>query len=155
VRCLARIGGAAALVALVALPAAAPLASLTGKFTRLNAPYAELAAQLRASGVSPKVIVAENRLVGGNLKLFFPESRVVVPERVALPGLPPTDRCVVWDATRRREMPPALATFAATLCENDPASSPRFVEATQKYSRTRTMRLGFVGMPPKSSAPRP
>jgi 4-amino-4-deoxy-L-arabinose transferase-like glycosyltransferase len=156
VRWLARIGAAAALVALVALPAAAPLASLTGKFTRLNAPYAALAAQLRASGVAPKVIVAENRLVGGNLKLFFPESCVVAPERVAPPDLPSGERCVVWEATRRAEMPPALAAFAASLCENDPAAaSPRYVEATQKYSRTRTMRLGFVLMPPRSSASRP
>lgn len=156
VRWLARAGGAAALLALVALPAAAPLAPLTGKFTRLNAPYAQLAAQLKARGVWPDVIVAENRLVGGNLKLFFPASRVVVPERVAPPVPSNGSRLIAWDATRRAEMPAALAAFAKSFCAGEPgAQPPQFVQAFQKYSRTRTMRLGFVLMPPGTSGQSP
>lgn len=150
VRWFGRIGAVAALVALVALPAAAPLASLTGKFTRLNAPYAAFAAALRARGVSPEVIVAENRLVGGNLKLFFQASRVVVPELPASPRPPRARLLVAWDATRRAEMPATLAAFVAERFGGDLASSPPlYIEAVQKYSRTRMMRLGYVLLPPR------
>ncbi len=145
VRWLARAGAVAAVLSLVALPAAAPLAPLTGKFTRLNAPYGSLAEQLKENGISPELILAENRLVGGNLKLFFPASRVAVPELPAPEPPAQGQALVVWDATRRAQMPAALAAFANRFSDSDPAAMPvQYVEARQKYSRSRTMRLGFV-----------
>lgn len=155
VRWFAATGAVAALVALLALPAAAPLASLTGKFTRLNAPYAQFAAGLKARGIAPEIIVAENRLVGGNLKLFFPSSPVAVPELPAPPAAAGADVLVAWDATRRREMPATLVALVSERFGGDPAAwSPQYIEAAQKYSRTRTMRLGYVLVPAASHSMR-
>jgi 4-amino-4-deoxy-L-arabinose transferase-like glycosyltransferase len=143
-----RLAGAVAVIALIALPAAAPLAPLTGKYTRLNAPYAALASALKQRGVAPGVIAAANRLVGGNLRLFFDASTIVTPE---LPGPPPADGVewlVVWDATKTPAMPPSLAEFVTALRGVNPArAEPQYVESFLKYSQTRTMKLGFVTLP--------
>ncbi|MCX8091108.1 MAG: glycosyltransferase family 39 protein [Verrucomicrobiae bacterium] len=145
VQWLARAGSATALVMLFALPAATLLASITGKLRRHNAPYAALINQVKPHAASPDLILAGNRLVGGNVKLFYPASRVVVPE-LAAPPIPNWSRClVVWDATRQAEMPPALSALVSRFCNvGATAFQPQYVEATQKYTRTRTMRLGLV-----------
>lgn len=142
------IGCAAAVIALVALPAAAPLATLTGKYTRLNAPYGDLAAELKKLGVAPGVIVAENRMVGGNLKLFFTSSTVVTPELAAATKVK-GPWLVVWDATRQAGMPESLAVFAGKLRgeTNLVELQPGYVEAHLKYARRKLMKLGFVTRP--------
>ncbi len=142
------VAGSAAIAVLIALPAAPPLAPLTGKYTRLNAPYSTLAAELKNLGLKPDVIVAENRIVGGNLRMFFKSASVVSPE---LPTPPASDTgawLAVWDATKQTPMPESLAEFVARLRNVRAAEvPPQFVEARLKYSRDRFMKLGFVTLP--------
>jgi len=139
------VGGSAAVVALIALPAAAPLAPLTRKYTRLNAPYSALASQLKELGLAPSLIVAENRLIGGNLKLFFKSSAVVVPELVISPPTRQGEWLVIWEEEGQNAVTPALAEFVGKLRGDIPAEiQPHFIEAHLKYSRKKVIKLGFV-----------
>ena len=104
---------ALAATALVVLPAIPLLASITHRPTRLNAPYKALAEQLQAAAPRPGMIMAGTRLVGGNLKLYYPASAVIAPEvsSLRLPAHPPF--LVVWDATKNPAPPERLTTMVA------------------------------------------
>ncbi|MBK1703255.1 glycosyltransferase family 39 protein [Halochromatium glycolicum] len=60
----------------IALPGQALLAN-PERPSRLNLPYAELAAQIRAEIGAPEVIVAPSDPLAGNLRLHFPDARVL------------------------------------------------------------------------------
>jgi 4-amino-4-deoxy-L-arabinose transferase-like glycosyltransferase len=136
------------LLTLIILPGIPLVASLTRRPTRLNAPYAALCDQLRERLPAPGVIVADSRLVGGNLRLQFRNSAVVAPEfrglQVPLRG----NWLAVWDATRTARPSEELANLVkelrgASLNE----LTPSYVEAPCKYTRFKTMRLGYVELP--------
>ena len=83
-------------------------------YTRLHLPSKALAAQLRSAGFEGGVIVADSYLTGGNLRLFFPDSRVVVPGRglVSGPDGGAAGPClVVWDASDNKAMSARLAAY--------------------------------------------
>jgi 4-amino-4-deoxy-L-arabinose transferase-like glycosyltransferase len=63
----------------VALPGRILLAEPVGRSTKANIPYAALAKMLRTQAGSPDLIIAENGLLGGNMRLAFPEARVLTP----------------------------------------------------------------------------
>ncbi|MCX6895398.1 MAG: glycosyltransferase family 39 protein, partial [Verrucomicrobia bacterium] len=52
-------------------------AAATGKHRYLNPDYAKLAAAIRAHGFRQGVIVAADAKIGGNLRLSFPDSRIL------------------------------------------------------------------------------
>lgn len=134
-----------ALAVLLIMPGHILYASHTGTLTRLNSPYAVLSAQLRQVGFQGGLIVAQGRLLGGNLKLFFPESVIEAPEVPAFTSPSDTDRLIVWDATTNPEMPEGLHRFAGTLSAVDLNSLPaQYIQAPYKYVADRSMRLGFV-----------
>ncbi|WP_162604738.1 glycosyltransferase family 39 protein [Geomonas edaphica] len=138
-----------AVTVLILMPGHVLWGPRVGKFGRLNAPYDRLAAALREAGFADGVIVAQGRLVGGNLRLFFPESQVVAPEAPA--SVVPQDkaRLLVWDATKDAALPDGLRDFALGRFASPQqlASPPRYVEATYRHASDRAMRLGFVLLP--------
>lgn len=145
-RGFARLALGIALALLVALPATV-LWTKGGKVRRLNAPYDALAAQLRQGGFREGLVIASGRLVGGNLKLFFPESVVAAPE--VPPVAPPAagDRVLVWDATKEPGLPAPLADFAAAAYRIGPEAlqgEVKYIEAPYKYAAQRSMRLGYL-----------
>lgn len=97
---------------------------------RWAVPYAELADKLRDQGFDRGTIIVNDPHVGGNLRRFFPDSRVVMP------GLPPPagdDKkiAVVWPvSTRNAEMPADLRNITATA---HPMASPEVVELPWKH----------------------
>ncbi len=68
-------------------------------------PYADLKAPLEAMGAAKATLIADNGYTGGNLRVLFPDARVVtraIPART-----PPRDRCFfVWEEGDRE---PALS----------------------------------------------
>ena len=134
-----------ALAVLLVMPGYILCADHVKTLSRLNSPYAAFSAQLRQNGFQDGLIIAQGRLVGGNLKLFFPKSVVVAPEVPAFTAPPDADRLIVWDATDSAEMPDYLRKFAGTLYSAD-LSSPQaqYIEAPYKYVADRSMRLGFL-----------
>ncbi len=80
---------------------------------RWAVPYAELADKLREQGFDRGTIIVNDPHVGGNLRRFFPDSRVVMP---GLPPPPGDDKkiAVVWPAsTKNAEMPADLRNITA------------------------------------------
>lgn len=131
---------------LAAVPLRPWIQAQFGRFSKLNVPYSDLADRLREAGFKEGVIVAENRHVGGNLKLRFPSSRVIVPELVGLKVPEQVDGIMVWDARDQRNEPPAelveLARARGFLFpENAP---PQFLEAPFRHVPDATMRLGLI-----------
>jgi hypothetical protein len=140
------IGTVAALV-LVILPGGVVGVDLTGHVGRLNAPFAALSNQLKAKAGQPAVIAASSRLIGGNLKLFFPKSAVVSPEfEMRCPTN--TSWLLVWDASKSTVPSPVLLDLVRRLRGANAAPlAVAYAEAPLQYSRTKTMKLGFARLP--------
>ncbi len=140
--------GVLAATTLIVLPTIPLAASLTKRPTRLNAPYSILVAQLQADGIRPGVIVAEERLVGGNLRLFYKNSTVVVPEYHALPTPGDVSWLVVWDATKRANPPAPLVDLVLELRGTNVAGlKPLYLQAPLKYAPAKIMTLGYFVLP--------
>ncbi len=134
-----------AVLVLLLMPGHTIFASRFGTYNRLNAPYSAFSAQLREAGFRQGVIVSQNRLTGGNLRMAFPDSVVLAPEVPRYDYRTGSDWLIVWDATKNAEMPDKLRKFAADFVPVDfNAVKPHIIEATSKYSTDRTMRLGFI-----------
>ena len=86
-----RIFVALALVVLVAVSVALPGQALWAdpqRPSRLNAPYRALAADMRAAGARPELVLADSDPLAGNLRLAFPDAVVMsarsfFPERLS------------------------------------------------------------------------
>ncbi|MEE8271024.1 MAG: glycosyltransferase family 39 protein [Alphaproteobacteria bacterium] len=118
---------------------------------RALAPFAALSDQLRAAGLAPGTLVTDSFHVGGNLRVGFPDSRIVVPGFPAAVWPGPTDagRCMaVWRADDPVDdrMPAAIAAYLADPLAGDPAA-PHIagsVEANMIGSQTRVLRLRYT-----------
>lgn len=141
--------GAVALAVLAVLPGIPLAASLTNRPTRLNAPYAQLSAQLERSAGPVSAVVASTRLVGGNLRLHSPQAKVVAPEftDVTLPRAAPW--LVVWDANKALQPPEALLALTRRMRNEPVAERPwAFVEAPFQYLQGKSCKLGYLLVPP-------
>jgi len=87
-------------------------ASARGKYSRLNYPYRQLAAAIRRDGFNKGLIVAGNHIIGADLKLYFPDSLVVVAdERFGVAGQKAFDSVlVVWE-NEDSSIPEALREY--------------------------------------------
>jgi len=144
--------GVVAGVIMLALPGRIVLARYAGSYSRMNYPYDQLAGQLRSAGFRGGIIVAENHQLGGNLKLRFPESRVVVAGFGPLPAANDQQLLIVWDAVRSGGVPRSLSPVVASL----PASANGYIrqaEAPANYVPQRTERLAYIISEPAPQAP--
>lgn len=145
------LAGAVALAVLLVLSMIPMMASVTKRPTRLNAPYAALAAQLRSRNGEPGVIVADSRLTGGNLRLFFKRATVLVPELVQLTAPKDKPWLIVWDATRSSQPPASLVALTATLVGTDlNVTRPFYIEAPLSHLPEKSMKLACVEWGPKA-----
>ena len=135
-------------VVLVVLPGIPLAAAVTKRPTRLNAPYSALCRELRDKVGEPPVIVAESRLVGGNLRLWFPNSIIIAPEYSILPVSTNLPWLAAWDASKREEPLPGLPSLIGQLRGINLSNlAPAYVEAPFRYTSARRMRLGYVLVP--------
>jgi 4-amino-4-deoxy-L-arabinose transferase-like glycosyltransferase len=148
----ARLSMALMLVALIVMAATpislfAPplLARWTGRPTRWNLPHAGWAAQIRESGFSRGLIIADNRITGGTLRQFFKDSVIVVPEtdHVPLPAKLPRDAAIliVWEGKAN----PELVAFADKICDTDLSrATPQIATAPLRFLKKRQAKLNFL-----------
>jgi lipopolysaccharide core galacturonosyltransferase RgtB len=83
--------------------------------SRLHLPITEIAAGIRGAGFRQGTIVAGDGPLGGNLRLHFPDSRVLTPElRALVVAAPPrASQCLVaWRPRREPGIPPFILDFA-------------------------------------------
>lgn len=65
------------------------------KTCRWGEPYAALAGELRAAGFRQGTIFTADSALGGNLRAYFPTSRVILTPPAELPAACPTASCLV------------------------------------------------------------
>jgi lipopolysaccharide core galacturonosyltransferase RgtB len=140
------------LVFLVAPLAQAWVAPWFGMYSRLHAPFEEVARQLREAGFRKGTIVAETTFIGGNLRLMFPTSRVVTPEAVSGRHVNRQEHAqclVVWNGTNAEPLPTPLRRFWEGSLRAQPPSdrAPHYIEARLKRSDRRVFRIGFLLFP--------
>lgn len=141
---IAAIGAVMVLI----LPGIPLAARVTKRPTRLNAPYAQLSTDLKARASSPNLILAENRLLGGNLRLFFPGTRVLAPEFWTLDVPSAGDCLLVWDANKRSTPSPLLLKLVEKVGRGPLAGTPiAEVSAPYKYAPFKEMKLGYFLLP--------
>jgi 4-amino-4-deoxy-L-arabinose transferase-like glycosyltransferase len=118
-----------------------------GRPTRLNAPYDEIAAALRVAGFRRGTIVAGEGPLGGNLRLHFPDSRVI---RLTNPDyLPPVGEagsCVIVWAAERDEAPLRI-WVSGTLGVDFSRDPVRVVEAPYRFARAARLRVSYALLP--------
>ncbi len=117
---------------------------------RALAPFAELTGQLRDAGFERGTILASDFHVGGNLRVAFPDSRVILPAYPleVWPSESHGGQCmVVWreDGTPADAMPPPYNAFLAARLRADPEAPHRSgrVAANMLGSETRVMTLRY------------
>lgn len=134
-----------AVTVLMLMPGHLWLSSWRGRPFRLNAPFTELAARMHDIAPNAVLVIAENRWIGGNLRLRFPETTVVVPE-LSVPAIPSAGPCViVWNATANERPPKRLLEFARSVAHfESSATVARFVDAPYRYYPVARMRLGLI-----------
>lgn len=141
------LAGVVAVVVLVLMPGHLLLGKDQKRPFRLNAQFRDLAAQLGPPPAGTGLIIAENRWIGGNLRLCFPGQRIAVPE---FPASVPTNSgglWVVWNATARDMPPENLLAFVRSVTSLDAAGlTPRFVEAIYRHLTGQRMRLGVLAL---------
>ena len=117
---------------------------------RALAPFAELTDQLRAAGFRRGTILADDFHVGGNLRVAFPDSRVILPTYPL--AVWPEDgggrQClVVWRVgdPSADALPAAAGNFLAERLSADPDAphSAGHVAANMLGSETRVMTLRY------------
>jgi hypothetical protein len=109
----------------------------------LNAPFRELASQLKEPLSSTKSILAEDYWLAGNLRVWYPDISIAVPGRSPL-FKPNPDDTLIWDASAGRK-----STFAERYATN--RTDTFFVEHRLKYHATATMKVA-VSKPRQASA---
>jgi 4-amino-4-deoxy-L-arabinose transferase-like glycosyltransferase len=139
--------GAEALV-ILALTANVLRGDAFGTSTRLNAPYDAVAKALAAEGFVRGTIAAGGGPLAGNLRLRFPDSRVV---RLTNPDyLPPqlsSGQClVVWEEPSD-DRAPLLAWVASALKAPVDHEPERMVSARYRHTRELTLRVRYILLP--------
>lgn len=138
------------MLAIAAWAAQTYLAPQWHKPTRFHAPYDQLASRIhQASGFERGTIVANELHLAGNLRLFFPEARVVTP---AYPQyLPPAieaERCLlVWEEPDDAGTPPAVQAFLDLHGKPRATGSPILARAHYRYSETGILAIGYLVLP--------
>ncbi len=134
------IGGLAALTVAIAAPGRMLLTERLHKYEILNAPFRPLAACLREPLANCSSIYAEDRWLAGNLRVWFPDKAITIPEMVTLYA-PATNSVVVWDASRN---PRAAIVRYAQRDLHQTYTGDTFCDATYKFHHTNMMRLGLL-----------
>jgi 4-amino-4-deoxy-L-arabinose transferase-like glycosyltransferase len=139
--------GAVVLVAGLALIGQALFEPYTCRRCWLHMPLPAFAQAIRQAGFERGTIVTAEEHLGGNLRLAFPDSRVLTPPYPALDP-PPVGRgaCLLaWHArTIGDAVPPQLGAFVAGRFKLSPAGAPTVVELPMLRRPGRLDRFAYL-----------
>lgn len=123
--------------------------------TNLNVPYRAFADQIRAAGFTRGVIVCDGHLAAGNLRPWFLDCPILVPDNIQIPvahaaGLPVL---LVWQDDHRSDLSRALLDFATQRFDVAPTQSrPQTITAPALYAPNLKETLKFAIFPPRATA---
>ncbi|MCI0680690.1 MAG: glycosyltransferase family 39 protein [Gemmataceae bacterium] len=141
---------ACAVLVSVGVVAVARVAKARGNDSQ-DALYRDLARRLRDDGFHGGPVLTLGHREAGNLRLFFPEARVVCSVYPAF-TLPDTlgrrPRLLLWDASHFDRLPPQWrAEYRKQVAPRVPAVPVRYVAVPEGFERSRVTRLGYVVLP--------
>jgi hypothetical protein len=148
VKWLATFAALVAVLVLAIIPGRIVWAEKIGKPQLLNAPFAELKPELEKIIPTDALIIGENKWIGGNLRLLFPNRNVVTPELAKLFPAKGRDCIVVWDATRHSVPTPALKNFVENFCGSPMKPAAAYLGRNYKFYRVKQFRLGLAQVAP-------
>lgn len=98
---------------------------------RWGVPYADLATTLRDKGFHQGTIIAHDPMIGGNLRRFFPDSRIIAPGVDAAPPMANGQIAIIWPATGHDiQIPEELHPLAPGI---SPDTLPEVIELPWKH----------------------
>lgn len=114
---------------------------------RMQVPSPQIAAQIRSAGFQAGTIITESNLTGGNLKLHFPESRVLTT-RTEFFSAPPRNQpgqCLIaWDAAKTEAMPWYLREYLVQRGLAGELPEPVQISAPYAYTSSSIYRLAVI-----------
>lgn len=96
------IGLACCLTVLLVIPLRVIFVDFRSKPHKENYPFTALTEEITKAGFSKGLILAEDKFVGGNLKLRFQDSTVITPSIPLQPFRPAEQTLIVWQTTDPR-----------------------------------------------------
>jgi hypothetical protein len=139
-RALKALAVTTAVVVAVLLPCRIIFAGRMNRFEPLHKPYSKLAPQIAPILGSNTVILAETRVIAGNLRLAGLAAPVVSLDTWEVMPHANTNLLFVWDATRQPEPAEKVASALERLGIRV-APEPRMFEAVCHHHRSRLARL--------------
>lgn len=143
-------GFAAAVLVSVGVVAAARVAKTHANDDR-DVLFQELAHELKKGGFQGGPVLTLGHREAANLRLFFPEARVVCTEYPAftLPDVAGRrPRLLLWDASHYDRLPPMWrAEYRRQVAPDTPSVPIRYVTVADGPARSRITRLGYVLFP--------
>ncbi len=121
-------------------------------------PIEDVARDIRAAGFTNGTIIADHYNVGGNMRLAFPQSRIIAANYyVAQPPFGGRGQCMlVWNARNAGDpVPPLIANVIARNNLSLPTGRPTYVEALLRRSTDRMDRFGYWILPNADANCRP
>ncbi len=118
-----------------------------GKATRFHAPYDLLSGHLRKEKLSPGLIIAGDEYLGGNLRLGFPDSRVISASFPFTPAAPMNGTCLlIWNTAGGKALPPWLEKFLVGAADA-PREEIRVWKAPYHHSSRDFLEVAYLSLP--------
>ncbi len=137
-------GGVVALAVLTIIPGRILFAEKLSRVPLPNAPFQKMGNELAKQIPRDALLIAENKWIGGNLRLLFPERNVVTADLAKLFSATNRTCVVIWDATRRQTPSLKLDQFVGEFSEKNPSEAEiHFAEAVYQYHNAKKFRLGI------------
>jgi 4-amino-4-deoxy-L-arabinose transferase-like glycosyltransferase len=151
-RYLLVLAGASAVFVLGAINLLVVGANRFHRAHNLNFPHAALAAGLRDVGFQKGVIITDGFFSGGNMRMQFQSSRVIVPELVARPPALGEDKLIILED--HEGLPQAREKFLDYVCRMSglkPADVQlKPMEVPMDNGPRRTLRIEYAFIPGRS-----
>jgi 4-amino-4-deoxy-L-arabinose transferase-like glycosyltransferase len=138
------IAGVVMVVVLASMPARTIFAGLFKRDVEANFPYRRLADQIAPTINDSTFLVAESRVLAGNLRLGLPQHPVVTADLAD--WFCGRERCLlVWTASENDMPPEPMRQWAASFASAEGSwDAPRYYEATCTFFATQRVRLGTL-----------
>lgn len=149
VRWFSRIAIAAAVLCLGGIAIRPVLASWFDVRVRPASSYDRVANSIAEAYPGKRVVVASDFGIGGSWRLHRPAEPVIVPDYPEpLPQVPGAKVLLLWDASKKPELPEKLRRRVEVLTGADAASlTSRYFEAPYNAGGREVLRLGVIALP--------
>ncbi|MGB4600690.1 MAG: glycosyltransferase family 39 protein [Trichlorobacter sp.] len=146
VRMIRLLGAGVACLVLTGMAIRAQVAPAVGILTRFNLPYHELVAQLAPQVASADLVLAQSPLLGGTIRLQYPQTRVAVPGGPKLyHDQSPHHLLVVWHDDPGMKQPENLLNLVADMMGDQRLVVPYApVQAPYNYLPGKIMQLSSM-----------